>query len=125
MIRRNIEKSLRNMFERGYKQGYEDALKENALKRNKGEWIADVDKWGDVVTTVNGYTCSKCGTFNSDKDNFCPNCGADMRGKAEEEKEPPIFIDSAPLKDCKNKAESYGEICVRCNKCGRFGKEKE
>ena len=50
---------------------------------NKGEWIADVDKWGDVVTTVNGYVCSKCGVFNSDKDNFCPNCGADMRGKAE------------------------------------------
>lgn len=48
---------------------------------NKGEWIADIDKWGDVVTTVNGYTCSKCGAFNSDKDNFCPNCGADMRGK--------------------------------------------
>lgn len=48
---------------------------------NKGEWIADIDKWGDVVTTVNGYTCSKCGTFNSDKDNFCPNCGADMRGE--------------------------------------------
>ena len=49
--------------------------------REKGEWIADVDKWGDVVTTVNGYTCSKCGAFNSDKDNFCPNCGADMRGE--------------------------------------------
>lgn len=47
---------------------------------NKGEWIADVDKWGDVVTTVNGYTCSKCGMFNSDKDNFCPNCGAKMKG---------------------------------------------
>lgn len=43
----------------------------------------------------------------------------------EGEKKSPIFIDSAPLKDCKNTAESYGEICVRCNKCGRFGKEKE
>ena len=43
----------------------------------------------------------------------------------EGEKKSPTFIDSAPLKDCKNKAESYGEICVRCNKCGRFGKEKE
>ena len=52
----------------------------SALSENKGEWIADVDKWGDVVTTVNGYTCSKCGMFNSDKDNVCPNCGADMRG---------------------------------------------
>ena len=53
----------------------------SALSENKGEWIADVDKWGDEVTTVNGYTCSKCGMFNSDKDNFCPNCGADMRGE--------------------------------------------
>lgn len=50
---------------------------------NKGEWIADVDKWGDVVTTVNGYTCSKCGAFNSDKDNYCPNCGAKMKGASE------------------------------------------
>jgi len=55
----------------------------SALSENKGEWIADVDKWGDIVTTVNGYVCSKCGTFDSDKDNFCPNCGADMRGKVE------------------------------------------
>lgn len=30
------------------------------------------------------------------------------------------FTDTAPLKDCKNTAESYGEICVKCNKCGRF-----
>ena len=29
-----VEKSLRNMFERGYKHGYEDAL-----KKNKGAWI--------------------------------------------------------------------------------------
>lgn len=25
------------------------------------------------------------------------------------------------LDDCQNLDESYGEICVRCNKCGRFG----
>ena len=44
-----------------------------------GQWIADVDKWGDVVTTVNGYRCDKCNAFNSDKDNYCPNCGAKMQ----------------------------------------------
>ena len=44
----------------------------------KGHWIADVDRWGDVVTTVNGYKCDKCNAFNSDKDNYCPNCGAKM-----------------------------------------------
>ena len=27
------------------------------------------------------------------------------------------------IDDCKNLQESYGEICVRCNKCGRFDKE--
>lgn len=43
-----------------------------------GHWIADVDKWGDVVTTVNGYKCSECGEFNADNDNYCPNCGAKM-----------------------------------------------
>ncbi len=32
------------------------------------------------------------------------------------------YTDSAPLKVCKNTAESYGEICVKCNKCGRFDK---
>lgn len=43
-----------------------------------GHWIADVEKWGDVVTTVNGYRCDRCNTFNTDKDNYCPNCGAKM-----------------------------------------------
>ena len=53
-----------------------------------GHWIADVDKWGDIVTTVNGYKCSECGEFNVDKDNYCPNCGAKMVEPQEsEEKE--------------------------------------
>ena len=79
MIRRDVEKSLRNMFERGYKQGYEDAL-----KKNKGEWISD-GMWDK---------CSVCGTEYSDDiynisfesdyhPNFCPKCGADMSGGKE------------------------------------------
>lgn len=48
------------------------------LQPKTGHWIADVDRWGDIVTTVNGYRCDKCNTFNSDKDNYCPNCGARM-----------------------------------------------
>lgn len=47
-------------------------------KEKTGHWIAGVDRWGDIVTTVNGYRCDKCNTFNSDKDNYCPNCGAKM-----------------------------------------------
>jgi rubrerythrin len=50
-----------------------------------GRWIADVDRWGDIVTTVNGYRCSECNAFNTDKDNFCPNCGAKMLEPQESE----------------------------------------
>ena len=53
--------------------------------RPTGHWIADVDRWGDIVTTVNGYRCSECNTFNADKDNFCPNCGARMTESEDEE----------------------------------------
>lgn len=47
-------------------------------KLKMGKWIADVDKWGDIITAVNGYRCDKCNSFNPDKDNFCPNCGTKM-----------------------------------------------
>ena len=34
-----------------------------------------------------------------------------------------IHASIGALEDCQNKQESYGEICVRCNKCGRFDEE--
>jgi len=36
-----------------------------------------------------------------------------------------IFIDIGVAADCKNLKESYGEICVKCNECGRFEKSVE
>jgi len=49
--------------------------------RKKGKWIPSVDRWGDIMT---GYKCSECGSFNTDKGNFCPACGCQMmRGDAE------------------------------------------
>lgn len=48
-----------------------------------GHWIVDVDRWGDIVTTVNGYRCSECNNFNTDRDKYCPNCGCRMKGESE------------------------------------------
>ena len=36
-----------------------------------------------------------------------------------------FHVDISPMDGCKNLMESYGEICVRCNKCGRFGRGEE
>lgn len=46
-------------------------------KRPQGEW---------TIKYINGcsyYICSVCKEMHIDKGNFCPNCGADMRGKEE------------------------------------------
>lgn len=36
------------------------------------------------------------------------------------EKNKQVFECISVLDECENLGESYGEICVRCNKCGRF-----
>ena len=41
--------------------------------RPKGHWIGYVRSNGTV------YHCEKCGRKTVVKENFCPNCGADMR----------------------------------------------
>lgn len=42
-----------------------------------GEWI---DRNGSIVSPFwERYECSECGA-RSDNSNYCPNCGADMRG---------------------------------------------
>lgn len=55
----------------------------SALSENKGEWI-ELPKAFNA--NENPCECSKCGHILSfmngyPKSNFCPNCGADMRGE--------------------------------------------
>lgn len=43
-------------------------------ERKKGEWMPFDEPW---------YQCSECGAVREQKsfmENYCPNCGADMRG---------------------------------------------
>ena len=43
-------------------------------ERKKGKWI-ELD-----FTEAWEYKCDQCGRLSDFKDNFCPYCGADMRG---------------------------------------------
>ena len=45
----------------------------------KGHWIAHSD--GGIW--IKYYECSECHKHKSEKTDFCPNCGADMRGDTE------------------------------------------
>lgn len=43
-------------------------------ERKKGEWLFN-------VRGCHGFTCPYCGIHKAFKHNFCPNCGADLRGE--------------------------------------------
>lgn len=60
-------------YDRGqYEKGYADALADRA----KGKWI----KRGKI------FQCSECEKFSITQDNYCSNCGADMREEQTDEK---------------------------------------
>jgi rubrerythrin len=68
------------------RQALDRAIK--ALKeRPHGKWISQFDYSQQHKTMPSGYGnfwwCNKCDSSTEKKSNFCPNCGADMRGGAE------------------------------------------
>lgn len=82
-----------------YQEAYQTGYEEGKNERPQGEWI----KGREISRTMIGakvqhieykdYTCSNCGLvldyllYNYDGSpfyKFCPNCGADMREKEEE-----------------------------------------
>ena len=50
----------------------------NQPERKKGKWISLDDSRGKYNDY--GYKCSECGEHSEYEENYCPNCGADMRG---------------------------------------------
>lgn len=57
-----------------YNEGYMCGNKEAEKARPKGEWRVRHD---------NHFRCTNCEQYSSFNYEFCPNCGADMRGGAE------------------------------------------
>ena len=53
-------------------------------ERKKGQWIKT-----DELYETDEYRCSLCGqvltTYRGKRMNYCPNCGADMRGERDEQ----------------------------------------
>lgn len=62
-------------------EALEMAIKALEQTRPKGKWIATENEDMDIV----GYYCSCCDLpmETEEKTNYCPNCGADMRGDSE------------------------------------------
>lgn len=60
-----------------YKRGYEDAMRR--FKRPQGEWL-----WlCDSPDPKYKWSCNTCGRGVKEQENFCPNCGVEMKGGAE------------------------------------------
>ena len=57
------------------------------VEPKQGEWIQqykDDGGWHDMGYFYNMYKCSNCGSNGTNRFNFCPNCGADMRKEGDE-----------------------------------------
>ena len=77
--RRNYEK------DNGWLGGLKEALEavESLPERKKGKWLHNPNEYDDDT-----YECSRCGepwtliegTPKENNMNYCPNCGANMRG---------------------------------------------
>ena len=65
-----------------YSMGYQDGVKKVLSERPQGEWIDTGEEQGALGIIYKIRKCSKCSWEHSlvIPDNFCPNCGADMRG---------------------------------------------
>lgn len=68
------------------RRALEDAI--SALSENKGKWIEVVtERFPNGEKRMWHYECSACSTgeppcpINKEHWDFCPNCGADMRGE--------------------------------------------
>ena len=81
------DRSARSEAEREAFDTAIEALKSESIfsaDRPKGEWIEMIDC--DPITGEPypcGVRCSNCGDTLGCVANFCPNCGADMRGEDE------------------------------------------
>ena len=78
---------MNNPYNAGYMDGIRQAYKElEEMERPTGEWILQTYERFNSGNELYKYECNKCGhreehAYSDSKlPNFCPNCGADMKG---------------------------------------------
>ena len=54
-------------------------------ERKKGKWEHETVSGVEGIFKLSSCFCSVCGCHVEQEANFCPNCGADMRGERKEE----------------------------------------
>lgn len=63
-------------------KAYDEVLKlPEEEERKKGKWIHDDPKDAIEAIFLARPKCSECGFEIAYETNYCPNCGADMRGE--------------------------------------------
>ena len=69
------EISFKNLATSIYNAGYR--------KQSEGEWLEQVRVSKEGKPLLRHYKCNLCGVYLATKANYCPNCGAKMKGGAE------------------------------------------
>ena len=60
-----------------------DMLEKSPSAQRTGRWIYN-DEAYPGGNPYGHYECDQCGEYVPHKTNYCPNCGADMRGEQDE-----------------------------------------
>lgn len=66
----------------GYEAGYSAGLHDS--ERPQGKWIKEYKDFKCSLCGKIAYSWNNHGTYIQIKSDFCPHCGADMRGGADE-----------------------------------------
>jgi len=66
-----------------YPSWYAERLEQLPSAQRTGRWIYN-DEAYPGGNPYGHYECDQCGEYVPHKTNYCPNCGADMRGEQDE-----------------------------------------